>query len=310
MAELCFDFGGTAVKVGVLAGGEVLSSREFAVSGTIHDRDEAERVGRDLIAGQTIDAIGIALPGVVDHNTGQLIAAHGKYGYLAGIDLRSWAEQAFGISAAVENDARAALIGETSHGIAAGAKDAVAVTLGTGIGTAALVGGMLLRGSHNHAGILGGHVTVDVAAPACPCGNIGCAESLASTWAAGRAVLTHPGGAHSMLTGAPIIGIRQLAEATRAGDEVATDVFERFLRVWGATIVSLCHAYDPDVVIVSGGVMRSRDIVLPALTDYVHKHLWSSAHRPPLVTPTDPDLSVLRGLSVIARTVTDQEHAR
>ncbi|MET0860132.1 MAG: ROK family protein [Microbacterium sp.] len=312
MTELCFDFGGTAVKTGLLSNGEVLASREFRVSGTSADLAEAERIGRELVAaaGTPISSIGIALPGVVNQRTGQMVAAHGKYGYLDGRDMRDWATRAFGVPAGIENDARAALLGETTYGVAAGATDAVAVTLGTGIGTAALIDGTLLRGAHDHAGILGGHVTVDIDAPACPCGNIGCAESVASTWAARAAVLAHPDARSSSLFGAEPIGIREIIEAAQAGDTVASDVLARFLRIWGATIVSLCHAYDPDVVIISGGVMRSSDVVLPALTAYVNEHLWSSAHRPDVVTPANPELSVLRGLSVIARNATDQEHAR
>ena len=312
MTELCFDFGGTAVKIGLLDDGQVLASREFPVSGTVADLHDAERIGRDIVAGSgaPIGSIGIALPGVVDQRTGRMVAAHGKYGYLGDRDMRDWAVQGFGVPAGIENDARAALVGETSYGVAAGATDAVGVTLGTGIGTAALIGGVLLRGAHDHAGILGGHVTVDIDAPACPCGNIGCAESLASTWAARDAVSAHPDAALSSLWGADPIGIREIIEAARAGDAVASDVLAHFLRVWGATIVSLCHAYDPDVVIVSGGVMRSSDVVLPALTAYVNEHLWSSAHRPTFLTPTNPELSVLRGLSVVARNAIDQEHAR
>ncbi|MET0843641.1 MAG: ROK family protein [Mycetocola sp.] len=312
MTELCFDFGGTAVKAGLLSDGEVLASREFRVSGTLADLADAERVGRELVAaaGAPISSIGIALPGVVNQRTGQMVAAHGKYGYLGDRDMRDWARQAFGVPAGIENDARAALLGETTYGAAAGETDAVAVTLGTGIGTAALIDGTLLRGAHDHAGILGGHVTVDIDAPPCPCGNIGCAESLASTWAAGAAVLAHPDAASSSLAATGTIGIREIIAAAQAGDAVASDVLARFLRVWGATIVSLCHAYDPDVVIISGGVMRSSDVVLPALTAWVNEHLWSSAHRPDFVTPANPELSVLRGLSVIARNATDQEHAR
>ena len=61
-----------------------------------------------------------------------------------------------------------------------------------------------------------------------------------------------------------------------------------------------CHAFDPDVVIVTGGVMRSADVILPALEYRVHGDLWSSSLRPPFVTPDDPATSVLRGLAALA----------
>ena len=72
-----------------------------------------------------------------------------------------------------------------------------------------------------------------------------------------------------------------------------------------AAIVSLCHAYDPDVVVVSGGAMRSAEVILPSLSDYVGTHLWSSSHRPAFVTPSAPEHSVILGLSALAEQADD-----
>jgi glucokinase len=283
MSELCIDFGGTAVKLGVLAAGAPLATSQFPVGDGTDPLGRAESAARELMAGATPEAVGVALPGVVDRRAGTLVRAHDKYASLAGVDVRAWAEKAFGAPAAIENDARAALVGETVHGVAAGARDAVLMTIGTGIGTAAMMGGVVLRGATDHAGILGGHVTVDVDAGPCNCGNVGCAESLASTWA---------------LRGHP--DLRALIEAA-GHDPGARDVLHRFVRVWGAALVTLCHAYDPAVAIVSGGVLAARDAIVPGLTAHLERHLWSSAHRPRVVVPDRPDLSVLRGLAVIAR---------
>lgn len=285
-SSLCVDFGGTAVKVGLLVAGSPVATTQIPVD----DRDPlgpAEIAARELMSGTRPDAVGIALPGVVDRRAGTLVRAHGKYTSLAGIDVRAWAEKAFGAPAEIENDARAALLGETAHGVAAGAHDAVLMTIGTGIGTAAMMDGVVLRGATDHAGILGGHVTVDVEAGACPCGNVGCAESLASTWA----LRSHP-------------DLRTLIEAA-SQDRAARDVLDRFVRVWGAALVTLCHAYDPAVAIVSGGALAARDAIVPGLTAHLERHLWSSAHRPRVVVPDRPDLSVLRGLAVIARRKAD-----
>jgi glucokinase len=289
---LCIDFGGTAVKVGVLSGGSPLATTQIPV-----DRGDplgqAEIVARELMADAHPEAVGVALPGVVDRRAGTLVRAHDKYTSLAGVDVRAWAEKAFGAPAAIENDARAALVGETVHGVAAGARDAVLMTIGTGIGTAAMMDGVVLRGATDHAGILGGHVTVDVHAGPCNCGNVGCAEALASTWA---------------LRSRPDPGtrpdLRALIDAADH-DRAARDVLDGFIRVWGAALVSLCHAYDPAVAIVSGGVLAAREAIVPGLTAHLERHLWSSAHRPRVVVPDRPDLSVLRGLAVIARREVD-----
>jgi glucokinase len=309
VAELCIDFGGTAVKLGLLSAGAPLATTQFPVGDGSDPLGRAAAAARDLLAkaGVTPKATGVALPGVVDRRAGTLVRAHDKYSSLAGVDVRAWAEEAFGVPCDIENDARAALVGETVHGAAAGARDAVLVTIGTGIGTAAMMDGVVLRGATDHAGILGGHVTVDVDAGSCPCGNIGCAESLASTWALGRALRRHPGFTSSTLASGPA-DLRTLTE-TAPTDTVARDTLQRFVRVWGAVLVSLCHAYDPAVAIVSGGVLAARDAIVPGLSAHLERHLWSSAHRPRVVVPERPDLSVLRGLSVVARAAVDRRNA-
>ena len=94
------------------------------------------------------------------------------------------------------------------------------------------------------------------------------------------------------------LGIRDLVE-TRDEPESAA-ILDRYIRTWAAVIVTQCHAFDPDVVVVTGGVMRAADVILPALRDRVHADLWSSSFRPSFVTPDDPSTSVLRGLAALA----------
>lgn len=294
MNTLCIDFGGTEIKLGVLDGSHVLAATALPNSGGSGDLDAVRAASTAM--GAAFDAVAIAVPGVVDRSTASLVAAHGKYAWAHGLDLDAWSRRAFGLPAAVENDARAALLGEVVHGCAAGAQDAVLVTLGTGIGTAALVGGELLRGPHDHAGILGGHVTVDLDGPACTCGNVGCAEAVASTWALQRDAAADPalGDALRREDGsAP--GLRELIERRTAA--AVAPVFDRYVRAWSAAVVAMCHAYDPEVVVVSGGALRAADVLLPRLTALVHEHLWSSSHRPTLLTPPEPEHSVLLGLS-------------
>lgn len=311
MATLCIDFGGTEIKLGLLDGPDFVASAALPNLGSDDDldrvRDAVERL-RDSAGDSVITGVGIALPGVIDQAHAGLLAAHGKYRYLQDRDLRVWANDAFGIEAvAIENDARAALVGEATYGVAAGVADVVMVTLGTGIGTAAIVRGEVLRGVHDHAGILGGHLTVDIDGPICNCGNSGCAEAVASTWALQRDVESDPTLAASSLgerAARGRIGLRDLIETRH--ESAPRALLDRYLRAWGATIVNLCHAYDPDVVVVAGGVMRSTDVILPALTDHVRSHLWSSSHRPAFVTPSAPEHSVLLGLSALAGPIDDR----
>jgi len=284
--ELCIDFGGTEIKLAVIEGADILASDRIAVTGTAADLDAAVTASRALTERTGAPtAVGIAVPGVVDPATGRMLHANDKYEFLNDFDLRAWSDENFGLPAVVENDARAALIGETSTGSASGERDAVLVTLGTGIGTAAMIDGTALRGVTGHAGILGGHVTTDIHGPVCPCGNVGCGEALASSWALEQGT------------------VKDLFETD---DHAATR--DEFLRVWGATVVTLCHMYDPRVVILSGGILRAGDAVRTPIEAYVREHLWPSMTAPRFVVPPEPEYSVARGLSSLARNQNQEKH--
>lgn len=307
MAVIGIDFGGTEVKLGIFAGDRLVASDTIAA---VDGRGGLDRVAdrvEVLLADHAVEGVGIAVPGIIDPSGSRLLTAHGKYSELRDLDLSAWAERRFGRAAVVEIDARAALVGEVSGGVAHGARDAVLIVLGTGIGTAAFVDGRVMRGGHGHAAVLGGHVTVDLDGPRCPCGNIGCAEAIASTWAlaedasAGRIALG--GDLARRFEARGTIGIRDLVE-TR-GEVESAAILDRYLRTWAAVVVAQCHAFDPEVIVVTGGVLRSAEVILPALRDRVHADLWSSSFRPPFVSPADPSTSVLRGLAVLARELED-----
>jgi glucokinase len=289
--ELCIDFGGSEIKIGILERGEPL--RTETVPTGKGDLEQARDTAAALLAETTPlgpVTVGIAVPGVVDRIAGRMVKAHDKHPRLDGLDLIAWARASFGLPAVIENDARAALVGETATGSAAGVRDAVLMTLGTGIGTAALIDGTPLRGAHDHAGILGGHLTVDLYGGLCNCGNVGCAESIAGAWALRRDLA---------IRGDAVTDVKALFETD---DDAALTLRERAIRAWGATAVALCHAYDPEVVILSGGILRAGTAVAAPIESYVREHLWTSSHRPAFVVPDRPDLSVLRGLAVLAAT--------
>lgn len=296
--ELCIDFGGTEIKLAVTRGDLVLATDSVPVRGDASDLATAAAASRELLGSTATEkpgAVGIAVPGVVHPTTHRMLHANAKYDHLRDTDLLAWATDQFQAPAIIENDARAALVGESStSGSAPGERDAVLITLGTGIGTAALMNGTLVRGSTGHAGILGGHVTTDLHAGHCPCGNIGCAELLASGWALKQRFDS----ADSRSDHAPTV------KDLFTSDDHA-DLRESFLHVWGATVVTLIHMYDPAVVILSGGILRAGDAVREPIERYVGEHLWASLEPPRFVVPPEPQFSVARGLSVLARHLTN-----
>jgi glucokinase len=167
-----------------------------------------------------------------------------------------------------------ALVGEWKHGAGRGSDNVVMLTLGTGLGTSAVIEGQLLRGKHGQAGVLGGHTTVRYGGRECSCGNIGCAEAEASTAFLAQVAVTLPGWESSSLRKLATLDYAAVFE--HAGDACARKLRDHSVQVWATLAVNLIHAYDPEVVIVGGGIMASADVVLPAVSDYVRRH----AHTP------------------------------
>jgi glucokinase len=134
----------------------------------------------------------------------------------------------------------------------------------------------LLRGVHGQAGILGGHLTANYKGRACVCGNIGCAEAEASTWALARLAQEEPLYAGSSLSREPVLDFAAVFRLATQGDACSVALRDHCLRVWSALAVSLIHAFDPETLILGGGVMGSAETILPAISDYVARH----AHTP------------------------------
>ena len=222
----------------------------------------------------------MGFPCIVDPSTNRVLSALKKYEDATDIDLSRWCCEKLGVDLRIENDARMALLGEHFAGAGRGEDSLVMMTLGTGIGTAALIQGRPLRGTHFHAACLGGHLTVNYNGRLCQCGNVGCAESEASGWALPFIASSWPGFESSSLAGIPSIGFFDLFAHARAEDPVAVQIRDHCLNIWAATAVSLIHAYDPTALILGGGVMGSAEQIVPVIQAYVDRHVWSSWGKP------------------------------
>jgi glucokinase len=155
----------------------------------------------------------------------------------------------------MENDARMYALGELRHSAGRGSRNMVCLTPGTGIGSGVALDGRVLRGPRGVLGILSGHLTVQVGGPRCTCGNIGCLEALIGTAAVIRDATDRlAAGRPSVLHGSRL-DARRIFEAAAAGDELAHDVVQRFAERRGAGVVTMVHAYDPDIVVLGGGMM-------------------------------------------------------
>ena len=168
--------------------------------------------------------------GLVDPIACRIRSTNGKDDDAPAIDLAGWCRERFGLPLRLENDARLALLGEREAGAARGSDDVVMMTLGTGVGGVAMIGGRLLHGKHFQAGVLGGHLVAAFDGRPCTCGGVGCVEAEASTWAIGDIVRSLPGYASSRLAAAPRIDFEHVFDLAAAGDAVSVSARDRSLR--------------------------------------------------------------------------------
>jgi len=283
MKAIAIDLGGTHATVAIMEDRAVLFEKELPL-----DRQQglrpvlplfaesiAELLSKSGISRKDILGLGFSFCGLADAATGRVLSTNQKYDDATAIDFPAWCQKEIGVRFKIENDARMALLGEWYAGAARGSNDVVMITLGTGIGGAAMMNGSMVRGKHVQGGCLGGHLPALFNGRQCTCGAIGCTEAEASGWALPLVARDWPGFAESALAREPEVNFRALFEHAEKGDRVAVEIRDRCLRVWAVGAVGLVHAYDPEVVIFGGGVMRSASIIIPYVQDHVAKYSWT-----------------------------------
>jgi glucokinase len=190
MLALSLDMGGTHIGCGVVQDNQLLGSSSLDSEGAESLESllpfvtaELKKILRETGATPgECHGIAIGFPGIVDVRNGRILSTLKKYEDAIHLDLKQWAIEQFGLRLRMENDARMALLGEQFAGAAQGVQDVVMITLGTGIGGAAMMLGKLVRGAHSQAACLGGHLPVNYRGHKCVCGNVGCAEAEAAGW--------------------------------------------------------------------------------------------------------------------------------
>jgi glucokinase len=292
---LGIDLGGTEFKAGVVTeAGKVIAEarvpsaeKEGASSWVAAGIAAARKVlgSTDVVPA----ALGLSIPGAVDPEKSVLIDLVARMPDGAGLQLKeAFAE--LGLPVAADNDARAALAAELRWGAAVGRNDVVLITVGTGLGGAALVRGMAPGGDPVLAGNQLGHLTIQLGGAKCVCGNTGCAETVASS--VGIARMADEAG---LVEAEP----RRLF-AMEATDDRAASVIAKFLEGLGATVVNAIHAYQPELVLLGGGIMGSADRILPAVRSYVASRAWTINDRQVAIerSALGEDLGVLAAAAV------------
>ncbi len=306
---IAIDLGGTIIKIGLLKSGQLIDRSETkaqSASGLKTQLPELEKaIDKMLQAYQltTADVLGIgfSFAGLVDSSKNKILSTNQKYDDGPDTDLVGWAMEKWGWPLFAENDARMALLGEWQFGAGKEFSDLVMMTIGTGIGSAVLINGQLLKGKHFQAGNLGGHFTVNHKGSACTCGGKGCVEAEASTWRLPSLVKEHPGFNNSAMKDEEVLDFKALFHYAKNNDLVAKEVLDHCLSVWSAGIITMIHAFDPELIILSGGIMKSAPLFLPILQENVNQLAWTPWGKVKLVEARFPDSAALYGADYLVR---------
>ncbi|NGN67396.1 ROK family protein [Streptomyces sp. A7024] len=265
-AVLALDIGGTKLAAGVVAAdGSVLSSATCPT----HVQEGPERSLKRLFdlgweaveaAGTDVRALagtGIGCGGPLDPYTGMLRCPPHLPGWVD-IPITRLAYEAYDIPAVVDNDGTAGAAGEWRFGAGRGSEHLVYLTISTGVGGGAVLDGRTFRGAAGNGGEPG-HVTVRSGGRHCKgCGRAGCLEAYASgTSIAERAREGMP--ADSSLAAIEELTAADVTAAARAGDPYATALWEETLDLLGSGLTSIVNLYEPELLVLGGGVTRVGD---------------------------------------------------
>ena len=268
---LGIDVGGTAVKLGML-------SRD----GTILDRYEAA-VNTDGYATPVLtsvlqaaegflsrwreppEGIAVSATGQVDDRRGIVIGTNGGIPGYEGTDFRTALEADYHVLVHVLNDANAAVLGETFTGGAKGCRDVVMVTLGTGVGGGVISGGRLVRGFRGIAGELG-HFSIDRSGLPCTCGQRGCFEQYASATALLRMAREKAGTV-------PVGNGIEFFQRVSDGDQAMHQVLDQWLDTVARGLTGLAHIFNPEIMLIGGGVSRQEELLIAPLRERVLRSL-------------------------------------
>lgn len=252
------DIGATAIKAALVdsSGNLIESFHEPSPRTPAFLRDFVQSALKR--APSQVRGIGIGCRGVIDTATSRVNSLPGELNFLEGQLLADVINAAVPVLA--DNDARTALVAEVLWGAARGKRNVVMLTLGTGVGGAVLVDGAILRGHSGAAGHLG-HMSLDPHGGLCICGNYGCVETRFSSRAIESDYLAHlhraaPTTLSSGQTGQPP-STQLIFRAAAEGDESARCVIERALNSLTATVVSVLHIFDPEVLIIGGNIAEA-----------------------------------------------------
>ncbi len=301
------DVGGTTVKIGLFTiQGETVDKWEIVTrkdeGGAYILSDISASIDEKLaaagIAKSDVEGIGMGVPGPVKSDGTVLKCANLGWGVF---NVEAELSKLSGLPVKAGNDANMAALGEVWQGGGKGYKNAVMVTLGTGVGGGIIIEGKMIAGTNGAAGEIG-HILVDeTETEVCGCGNKGCLEQYTSATGVVRLARRHlaANDSASVLRGTDITA-KAVFDAAKEGDEAANAVVAKSGLILGKALAQIAATVDPEVFIIGGGVSRAGDILTNAISSNFEKYAFHACKGTKFVLATlGNDAGMYGGASLI-----------
>lgn len=286
MYRIGIDLGGTNISAGLVGDeGKLLYKSSIPTETGGSDTEITEMMANFCIqiarhcdiSEREIGSIGIGCPGVCDDENGVLL-------YTVNLPFRNTKiAEIFSkfISAPVHlaNDANCAALGEVVAGGAKGYKSSITLTLGTGVGGGIIIDGKIYTGFNHAAGEMG-HITIRAGGEPCACGRKGCLEAYASATAlireSKRAFQEHPDCMIRTLCDGDLnkISAKTPFDAKRAGDKIGAEIVDKYIRDLGEGIINYINIFQPEIILLGGGISKEGDYLLEPLREYVFRYSY------------------------------------
>ena len=272
---LAIDLGGTKVITAIISNSGQVMAKDYQLT-LADERPQAviERIfsaidhllsPRNMNSSQ-LASISIAAAGAINSDKGLITSSPNLPGWYD-VPLRDIIKEKYRVNTFLINDASAAALGEHQLGAGRGVSNLIYLTVSTGIGGGIIINGKLYSGQSGSAGEIG-HMTLDVNGPRCNCGNIGCFEVLASGTAVAEEAIRRIGQGERSSLAEMVAGkieditAEKVGAAAQKGDSLALDVVSKAATYLGVGMVNLVNIFNPEMIIVGGGVAKLGDLLL------------------------------------------------
>lgn len=280
------DVGGTAIKVGICnADGQLLLTYEGpteASKGTDTILQNIAKYAKQIVVDsdydwEQVDGVGIGIAGFLDIPNG--IVKFAPNLKIENVNLKAYLEQELNKTVKVNNDANVAALGEAWGGAGKGIAHCVCYTLGTGVGGGIIIEGKIVEGFMGMAGELG-HMAIvpDLEAIGCGCGKMGCLETVSSATGIIRmAEDAVERGDRTSLAQVENIMAKDVLDAAKAGDEVATRIVNRAAYYLGKSMAMIAIVLNPQYFIIGGGVSKAGEFLFEQIREVFEKYTQDQA---------------------------------